>query len=276
MRDVTDPGAPAGGDVGLERSARGDGFVATVTIRNERRLNSLNAALMDALAATLDGLAREEDLRAVVLTGAGPKAFVGGADIAEMAGITDEAGARAFITRVHACCAAVRAVPVPVIARIHGFAFGAGLELAASCDLRVASEAARFGMPEVRLGIPSVVEAALLPGLVGWGRAREILLLGETFGAREAAEWGLVERVAAPDALDAAVEAWVGAILACTPRAVRLQKALIRRWEDLPVGEAIRAGIDAFAAAYETDEPGRAMRAFLDAQAARKAAAGKG
>ena len=155
----------------------------------------------------------------------------------------------------------MRAAPVPVIARIGGYALGAGLELAASCDLRVAAEGAVFGMPEVRLGIPSVVEAALLPGLVGWGRAREMLLLGETFDADAALAMGLVDAVVPAADLDAAVEARLAALLAAGPRAIRLQKALIRAWEDLPLKDAVAAGVDAFAAAFETDEPARAMAA---------------
>ena len=159
---------------------------------------------------------------------------------------------------------------MPVIARIHGFCFGAGLEIAAACDVRLASDTASFGMPEVKIGIPSVIEAALFPLLTGWGRAREILLLGETFSAREALAWGLVEHVVPATSLDQEVEAWIGKLLTSAPRAVRLQKRLIRQWEDLPLSGAIAAGIDAFAAAYETDEPRVAMRKFLAAQKARK------
>ncbi len=242
------------------------GTVAHVTISNARRLNAMNSALMGEFIDTMAQLAADEHLRAVVLTGAGPKAFIVGADISEMAGIADGAQAAAFITRLHRCCAAVRTFPVPVIARIQGYAFGAGLEMAASCDVRIASEEALFGMPEVKLGIPSVIEAALLPMLVGWGRAREIMFLGETFTAGEALEWGLVERVVPAATLDRAVEAWVGKLLTSSPRAVRLQKRLMRRWEDQPLAAAIQAGIDAFAAAYGTDEPGVAMRAFLAAR----------
>jgi enoyl-CoA hydratase/carnithine racemase len=184
----------------------------------------------------------------------------------QLAAITGPDDARAFITRVHACCAAVRDLAVPVIARIGGYALGAGMELAASCDLRVAAEGAVFGMPEVRLGIPSVVEAALLPALVGWGRAREMLLLGETFDAQAALRMGLVDAVVPAPELDAAVEARLAAVLAGGPRAIRLQKALIRAWEYLPLEDAIAAGIDTFAAAYETDEPRQAMAAWRAAR----------
>ena len=266
-------GQPMGRQVEVRLDERPQGLVATVAISNARRLNTMNRALMAEFVAAMAGLAANPRLRALVLTGAGERAFIGGADIKEMAAIRDPAGARAFISQVHACCDAVRSIPVPTIARIQGFAFGAGLEMAASCDLRAASEAAVFGMPEVRLGIPSVVEAALLPMLVGWGRTRRMLLLGESFSAGQALEWGLVEQVAPAAGLDAAVEAWVGQALACEPRAARLQKALIRSWEDLPLRAAVQAGIDAFAAAFETGEPAAAMGAFLAAQAARKAGA---
>jgi enoyl-CoA hydratase/carnithine racemase len=200
----------------------------------------------------------------VVLTGEG-RAFLGGADVSEL-GALDLDTARGFITRVHHCCEAIRACPAPVIARINGYCLGAGLEIAASCDLRAASEDAVLGMPEVLLGIPSVVEAAVIPRLMGAGRAREILLLGKTFSAADAVGWGLLERVVPGTALDDAVEAWVGDILACGANALRLQKTLIRQWENLPLDKAIAAGVDAFEEAFKSDEPRRMIAAFLAAR----------
>jgi enoyl-CoA hydratase/carnithine racemase len=247
-----------------------DDLVATVVIDNSVRLNSMNTDLMDQFVSAVASLAEDLTLRAVIVTGAGQKAFVGGADIKEMAKLEGPDQAREFITSVHECCAALRSVPVPTIARINGHTFGAGLELAASCDLRIASRSAQFGMPEVRLGIPSVVEAALLPSLVGWGRTRQMLLLGETFSAEQAEAWGFLDRVLPADELNAAVAEWIAQILACAPRAVRLQKELIRSWEDLPLGAAIQAGIASFASAFETDEPAVRMREFFEEQARRK------
>ncbi len=255
--------------VQVDMETRPQGTIARVAIANERKLNTLNSALMTRFVEEMERLQAITDLRAVVLTGAGPKAFIGGADITEMADL-DPLSARAFITRVHTCCNVIRAVPAPVIARIQGFTFGAGLEIAAACDMRVAAEPARFGMPEVRLGIPSVVEAALLPMLIGWGRTRRLLLLGETISAAEAETWGLVEKVVPADALDQTVESWIDMLLEAGPRAIQLQKMLIRQWEDLPVRAAVQAGVDAFAEAWRTDEPRHAMRSFLEAQAARK------
>src|SRR5262249_40901804 len=153
------------------------------------------------------------------------------------------------------CCEAIRAVPIPTIARINGFALGAGLEIAACCDVRVAVDSAVFGMPEVRLGIPSVIEAALLPMLIGWGRTRQVLLFGANFSAQDALSWRLIERIASRGDLDKAVDEWIDQVLACPPGAVRLQKQLIRAWEDLPLRQAIEAGIDSFTTAVRSGEP---------------------
>ena len=253
------------GTIRVVREHRSGGDVARITVDHPDKLNTLGRALLVELIAAAESLASDEELRAVVLTGAGERAFIGGADVQEMSRL-DPATARDFIEHVHRCCHALRMMPVPVIARIQGYALGAGVEIAASCDLRIAAEGAVFGMPEVKLGIPSVVEAALLPGLVGWGRARQIVLLGETFSAAEAAAWGLVERVVPAEALDGAVEAWVASVLSAQPLAVRLQKRLMREWERLPLNQAISAGVDAFAAAFETAEPRRAMAQFLAAR----------
>lgn len=250
----------------LQRDARG---VATLTIANAGKLNTLNSALMQQLIATAEDLGRDPALRAVVLRGEGGRAFIGGADITEMAGL-DSDGARAFITLVHRSCDVFRRLPVPVIARIQGYTLGAGLEVAAACDIRVASEDSMFGMPEVRVGLRSVVEAALLPGLIGWGRTRLLLLTGDSIDAQQALAWGLVESVLPLAQLDDAVEQLVQSILDSGPHAVRRQKALISEWESLSPEAAIQRGIAAFAAAYETDEPRRMLGGFVDRQRARK------
>jgi enoyl-CoA hydratase/carnithine racemase len=221
---------------------------------------------MDDFVRAVSPLAAEDDLRCVVLTGAG-KSFVSGADIDELAEIAFPAEARAFIGKVHACCLLLREMPAPVIARINGPALGAGLELAISCDLRVGVDTAVFGMPEVKLGVPSVVEAALLPGIVGWSRAREMMLLGETFDAAAALAMGLVDESVPAGELNAAVERRIAALFAAGQNAVRLQKALMRRWESLPLKDAIIAGADVFGRAYLTDEPARAIAAWREARA---------
>ena len=242
---------------------REDGRVAWLTVDNQAKLNVLGSALCVELRDKLAALAEDQGLRACVLTGAGERAFIGGADIAELAELEPDS-ARRFITTLHQVCRALRELPVPVIARIRGYCLGGGLEVAVACDLRLAAADARFGMPEVRVGIPSVIEAALLPRLVGWGKARELVLTAEMIDAADALACGLVERVAPVAELDAALEHWLGALLAAAPRALRAQKALLREWERLPLGEAIERGIDAFVEAYRSDEPKALMRRFLE------------
>ena len=249
------------------------GHLARLTIDNARKLNALDRALMVEIVEAVQTLEAEPELRLVVVTGAGERAFIGGADINELAAL-DSDSARELITLVHRCCDGFHRLPVPVIARINGYALGAGLELAAACDLRVASAGAMFGMPEVRVGIPSVVEAALLPRLVGDGRTRRLLLTGEMIDATAALEWGLVDRMAPADGLDAAIEGLAAAILAGGPQAIRLQKKLILDWEELPTGAAVARGIEIFAEAYETDEPRRMAEAQLAAMRARRAGRG--
>ena len=247
----------------VQREQRSEGgCLVRLTIDNVGKLNSLNRALMSEIVDTGSGLAADPELRLVVVTGAGERAFIGGGDISEIAAL-DRDSARSFITLVHRCCDAFRCLGVPVIARIDGYALGAGLELACACDLRVATERSLFGMPEVKIGIPSVVEAALLPKLIGQGRARRLLLTGETIGAAEALAWGLVDIVVPPDALDEAVERLARPILAAGPNAIRLQKSLILEWEELPTAAAIERGIEAFVRAFDTDEPAHMANAML-------------
>jgi enoyl-CoA hydratase len=256
--------------VSIARDDRPEGgHVIRLTIDNAAKLNSLNRALMVEIIDAVTALGADPRLRLLVLTGADERAFIGGADIGELAAL-DQESAREFITLVHHCCDAFRRLPVPVIARIDGYALGAGLELAAACDLRVASDRSVFGMPEVRVGIPSVVEAALLPQLIGYGRARRLLLTGVTIDAEEALAWSLVDAVAPPDRLDAVVERFAAAILAGGPQAIRLQKKLILDWQELPTDAAIARGIDVFAEAYATDEPQRMAGARLAEMQARR------
>ncbi|KAK2749184.1 hypothetical protein FQN57_006799 [Myotisia sp. PD_48] len=253
------------------------GTVATVTISRANKLNALNSDLLTAIPRAFTEIAENnEDLVAVILTGEGDKSFIGGADIAEMASVSNPIEARSFITKVHKACQSIRDCPVPVIARVNGITLGAGLEIAASCDMRVASSTAMLGMPEVRLGVPSVVEAALLPGLIGWGRTRQLLLLGENILAEEAEKWGLLERVVAPEKLDEAVDEWVKSLNECGPVSIRNQKLLIRRWETVGLDAAIQLGVDHFGRSFETQpsgekaEPVRLMGEFLLKQSQRK------
>ena len=198
--------------------------------------------MLDELRQSLEKL----DAKVVVLGGRG-KTFCGGADVRELNSLTVST-AGAFVERIHKVCQAIRNLPMPVVARLHGAVIGAGLEIAAACDLRVAARGTKFAMPEVRIGIPSVVEAALLPRLMGSGRAAWLVLTGAPIDARRALEWGLVEEVAARP--DLAVGRLVKALLAGDPAALRAQKRLLQLWEEAPLATSVAASIEAFGQAH--------------------------
>jgi enoyl-CoA hydratase/carnithine racemase len=258
----------ADADVNVKVEERRDGRIARVTVDNAAKLNCLSTPLIVEMTSAFAKFAEDRALRAVVLTGAGDRAFIGGADLNELGGLCADS-ARLFITRLHMACKAIRDCPVPVIGRVNGFCLGAGLEVAASCDMRAAADGARFGMPEVHMGLPSVIEAALLPGLIGWGRTREMLLTGELYSAADALAMGFVQKMVPAAELDAAVEHWIAAICRATPEAIRSQKALMNRWERVSVEEGVLAGIDALSDGYKTGEPQAAIKAFFDGKKTR-------
>ena len=223
-----------------------DGGVARIFLNRPQKVNALNSATLDALVAILAKV--DENVRVLVLGGHGA-AFCGGADVNELAKL-DPDSAREFVGRIHRVCATLRALPVPVVARLHGAVIGAGLEIAAACDLRVAARGTRFAMPEVKLGIPSVVEAALLPRLMGSGRAAWLVLTGEPIDAERAYEWGLVESLCAASDLDQTVAGVVQSLLAADRAALRAQKELLQLWDEQPLAASIAASIERFAQAY--------------------------
>jgi enoyl-CoA hydratase len=248
---------------------RRDGGVVTVAIDNQARLNCLGHAQITAFIDAVTALADDPDLRVLVVTGEGDRAFMGGANLHEL-GELDPPKARDFLTLIHRMCKVLRDLPVPVIARVNGFCLGAGLEVMAACDMHIASDNAVFGMPEVKIGLPSVVEAALLPQLIGWGRTKLLLYTGDNIDAGTALEWGLVEKVVPAADLDVALGRWVHSIVESGPRAIRLQKELIREWEAMPVNDAIEAGIRCMYRAYQTDEPTRMVGQAIQRLKARK------
>ena len=246
----------------FQDSTRG-GRIVTVCHDNADKLNVIDGDGADALSAAIVRAGEASDVRAIVLRGAGERALIGGADIRVMVDLTPESS-RPFITSIHNVCAAIRGAPVPVVARMSGYCLGAGLEIAASCDLRVADATAKLGMPEVQVGLPSVIEAALLPRLVGWGRAARLVYTGEMIGAERACDWGLVDYLVPEGELDEALARTVDMIYAAGPAAIRLQKALLRDWEELPLRDAVDRGIDCLAKGFASGEPRERMRAFLD------------
>jgi enoyl-CoA hydratase len=245
---------------GVDRDPRG---VVRLTICNAGSLNILGSAVINGVREGLEVLAADRQIRALVISGQSEKSMIGGADIKEMVGL-DQASAEKFITGLRDLCEAVRAFPEPVIARMPGWCLGGGLEFAAACDFRVAAHDAKFGMPEVRVGIPSVIHAALLPRLIGWGRARWLVMTAENIDAATALAWGLIDVVAPQGGLDEAVERTLKALLECAPEALRAQKALLRQWEELPLKESVNLSIGVFGKSYLTGEPQRLMQGFID------------
>jgi enoyl-CoA hydratase len=245
---------------GVDRDPRG---VVRLTICNAGSLNILGTAAINGVREGLQALATERQIRVLVIAGQSEKSMIGGADIKEMARL-DQISAEKFITGLRDLCEAVREFPAPVIARMPGWCLGAGLEFAAACDFRVAAHDAKFGMPEVKVGIPSVIHAALLPLLIGWGRTRWLVMTAANIDAPTALAWGLVDAVAPEGGLDAAVESMITTLLECAPEALRAQKALLRQWEELPLKESINLSIGVFGQAFLTGEPQRLMQGFLD------------
>jgi enoyl-CoA hydratase len=252
----------ADGTVRVERA----GGIVRCTLERPP-LNLFEPGLIHAVRETFATLARDESVRAVVLTGAG-RAFTAGMDVHVLRDL-DVPSAKTLISSLCAAIDAVHRAPFPVIAAVNGACLGAGFELALACDLRVAAAGAVFGLPEVRVGVPSVIQAALLPPLIGPGRAAEMLLLGTTVPASQALAWGLVNRVVEADALAGAVDELLAALSRCAPGAVRLQKELIIRWRETDLPSAVQAGVNAFATAYAGAEPREGAEAFLAKRAPR-------
>lgn len=237
--------------------------IATLTLVNAKSMNIIGTPAILDLTDALAGLRARDDVRVLVLRGSGDRAFIGGADIFEMSTLTPSE-AEAFITRLKNLCEAVRSFPAPTIARLSGWTLGGGLEVALACDLRISSREAKYGMPEVAVGIPSVIHAVLLPRLIGTSRATWMLLTGETIDAATALHWGLVHELCEPDALDACIGALTGKLASYGPATMRQQKALMRSWESLTPDVAIEATVAEFGRAFGTGEPQHYMAQFVN------------
>ncbi len=239
------------------------GPIATITINRPESLNTLTHKLILNLTTEIQKWSSDPHIRIIIVTGSADRAFVGGVDVRAMMNL-DPDGAERFITDLHLCFQAIRQSEKIVIASINGFALGGGLEMAASCDLRIASDHARFGMPEVKVGIPSVIEAAYLPRLIGLGRAAELIYTGELIDAREAERIGLINKVVSHEKLKEGTRQMAEKILLNGPSAMLLQKKLISQWMDLSLSLSVEAGIRAFRECYRTGDPKEGMKAFLE------------
>jgi enoyl-CoA hydratase len=248
-----------------------DARVRVVTISRPKALNALNPEVIAGLAQVLDdtaAAARAGQVRALVLTGAGEKSFVAGADIAAMADMS-EGTAREFARAGHGVGEALAGLPIPTIAAVNGFALGGGCELALACDFIYAAENAKFGQPEVKLGvIPGFGGTQRLLRRVGNALARELVYTGAIIGAEEALRIGLVNRVLPPAELISAARATAATIAQMGPLAIAEAKKVMREGEGRTLRDANQLEIDGFAGCFETEDQKEGMSAFLEKRAA--------
>lgn len=242
--------------------------VAVITLNRPKVLNALNAALLNELDAALDTLEANDAVRAVILTGAGEKAFAAGADIQELAALSGVEG-QALAERGQRIFRKFETLGKPVIAAINGFALGGGCELAMAASIRIAGETARLGQPEVKLGlIPGYGGSQRLPRLIGKGAALKLLLTGEMIPATEALRIGLVDEVVPASELLSRARAMASAVAAVAPLAVRQCLAAVRVGCDLPLDEALAHEAALFGVCCSTSDKAEGTRAFLEKRAA--------
>jgi len=238
--------------------------LGVVTINRPSVLNALDRAVLEELRTVLRGLAQTESVHAVILTGAGEKAFVAGADIGEMLALTPME-MKEFSRLGQDVTSLLQTMPKPTIAAINGYALGGGCELALACDIRIASEEAQLGLPEVSLGIfPGFGGTQRLPRLVGRGKAAELIFTGERIDANEALRIGLVNHVVPSDRLLDEAKKVAGLILARAPLAVRHAKEALNRADETALHEGLHFEREAFALMASTKDRQEGMRAFVE------------
>jgi len=242
--------------------------IATLTVNRPDKLNALNAALIGELGTAIDELQSRDDVAGIILTGAG-RAFVAGADISELANQSAVDGKR-LARRGQEIFRRFELSAKPTLAAVNGFALGGGCELAMSCQLRIASEAAKFGQPEVKLGlIPGYGGTQRLPRLVGRGRALQLILTGEMIDAQEAYRIGLVNRVVAADQLIPAATAIIQQMLTNAPLALAACIDMVDRGLEMPLDDALSLEATQFGVLISTSDTAEGTRAFLEKRAPR-------
>ncbi len=241
-----------------------EGNLATITINRPKALNALNSDTLKDLDVVIDAIEKDDEIYAVILTGAGDKAFVAGADITEMKDLNTMEG-RNFSILGNKVFRRIETLEKPVIAAIPGFALGGGCELAMACDIRIASEKAKFGQPEVGLGItPGFGGTQRLARHVGMGRAKELIFTARLVKAEEALRIGLVNKVVEPEKLMEEAKAMANMIIANAPVAVKLSKAAINRGMQCDIDTALMYEAEAFGGCFSTLDQKEGMTAFVE------------
>lgn len=249
--------------------------IAIVTLNRPEKLNLLTIEMISELGAAIKQLKGDEEIGVVLIMGAAGGVFSAGVDVKEMRELRVST-ARAFIRRLHDVLYSIRKLDKPVIAAISGYCLGGGLELALACDLRIAADNAQMGLPEIKVGVPSVIEAALLVGLIGIGKTKELVLTGDSIDASEAERIGLVNKVVPRGELKSAAVALAEKILSNSPLAVKVQKEVANKWMSTDLETAIEDSINSFALCFGSEEPKEAMTAFLEKRKPRFKGAGRG
>lgn len=248
---------------------RRTGAVATVTVNRPDVLNALDSETVAVLTAVFTDLRKDDDVRSVVLTGAGDRAFIAGADIGELARLTPQT-ARDLTDAGHRLCDLLEHLGKPVVAAVNGYALGGGCELAMACTCRVAARTAKLGLPEITLGIiPGYGGTQRLPRLVGQGRALEMMLTGTPVTAEEAWRIGLVNRVVDPEALAAEAEALATVFARQAPQAARRILDVVHHGLALSMADATALEAAAFGLVRATDDAREGTTAFLEKRKAR-------
>lgn len=237
--------------------------IALLTVNRPEKMNALDVRTRMEIVGALKELKEDEGIRVVVITGAGDKAFIAGADIGEFAG--KSAREQRDIMRSSRGFDAVEDFPKPVIAMINGYALGGGCELALACDLRIASAKARFGQPEIKLGIiPGGGGTQRLPRLVGEGKAMELILTGDIIDAAEALRIGLVNYVAPADELESRTMELAKKISEMSPIALSMAKTALKNASRLDLRAGLEAELDLFALCFSSEDKEEGVRAFLE------------
>jgi enoyl-CoA hydratase len=246
-----------------------DGPLATITFNNPKALNALTVATFEGLDRLLGELEKDAEIRVVILTGAGEKAFVAGGDISHL-GTLDVDSAREFALLAQRVIDRLEAFPKPVIAAINGFALGGGCELAMGCDIRIAADSARFGQPEVKLGIiPGFAGTQRLSRLVGKGRAKELVFTGEMIDAEEACRIGLVNRVVPKELLMEEARSLAMKMCDKSSSAIRFAKEAINNGLEMDFARGSRYEADLFALCFTTEDCKEGISAFLEKRLAK-------
>jgi len=241
-----------------------EGGIATITFNRPKALNAMNSETMKELFDAVTCCKNDDLIKVIILTGAGEKAFVAGADIAEMQNLRPKE-ALAFMELGNETLRLLETLSKPSVAAVNGFALGGGTEITMACDMRFASETARFGQPEILIGlIPGWGGTQRLPRLIGMGRAKELIMSGEMIDAKRAYEIGLVNRIFPSDQLLAETKKFAGKLAGMPGFALKMAKHAINFGYDLALDNAIRLEVECCAQCFSTDDQKEGMKAFLE------------